>query len=117
VAFDGSSTPGGFLKCPIPVRVCAEQKLLTFCLLLWNYLQILKIFTETLHKIIFCVIGQFSSAGLLLAAGKMCNNKPVTGGFWHDFTESQAASSMQFKCENGCFRGFEAGYRKDFQHY
>jgi hypothetical protein len=24
-----SSTPGGFLKCPIPVRVCAEQPLCT----------------------------------------------------------------------------------------
>ncbi len=32
-----SSTPGGFLKCPIPVRVCAEQP--TTAMFSWWFLQ------------------------------------------------------------------------------
>jgi hypothetical protein len=50
----------------------------------------------------------FSSADLSLAAGTMCENE-VTGGFWYDFTESQAASCKHFRVKT-------AGYWKDFQN-
>jgi hypothetical protein len=47
-----------------------------------KYLLILKMFTEILPRIPFSVIGRtFSSANLSLAAGKMRQNKFVTGGF------------------------------------
>ncbi len=58
----------------------------------------------------------FSIADLSLAAGKMCTNSLVTGGFRCDFTESQAASCRHYQCQNCRFRFFEAGYEKDFQN-
>jgi hypothetical protein len=54
----------------------ALYKLLTFYLLLGNYLLILKMLTETFLKIPFSVIGRRSLV-LSLAAGKMCMNKLV----------------------------------------
>jgi hypothetical protein len=46
----------------------------------------------------------FSSADLLLAAGKMRENQLVTGGFRHwYFTESQAAYCKHFQCQNRRF--------------
>ncbi len=65
-------------------------------------------FIETLLRIPFSVIGwTFSSADLLLAAGK------VTGGFRYDFTELQAASCKHFLSQNRRFCVFEAGCWKD----
>jgi hypothetical protein len=58
----------------------------------------------------------FSSADLSLAAWKNAQEPTVTGGFRYDFTESQAASCKHFQCQNRRFRGFEAGYWKDFQN-
>jgi hypothetical protein len=52
----------------------------------------------------------FSSADLSLAAGKMRENKLVTGGFRYYFTESQAASCKHFPCQNRRFMVLEAGY-------
>jgi predicted nucleic-acid-binding Zn-ribbon protein len=57
----------------------------------------------------------FSSADLLLAAGKR-KNLLVTGGFRNDFTESQAASFYHFQCKNCSFKVFEARYWKHFQN-
>ncbi len=46
-------------------------------------------FTESLLRIPFSVIGQtFSSADLALAAGKMRKSLLLTGGFRYDFIES-----------------------------
>jgi hypothetical protein len=58
----------------------------------------------------------FSSADLLLAAGKMRKTLLVTFGFRDDFTESQPASCTHFQYRNRCFRVFEAGYWKDLQN-
>jgi hypothetical protein len=58
----------------------------------------------------------FSSAHLSLAAEKMVKNSLVTGGLRDDFTESKAATSKHFQCQNRRFRAFEAGYWKNIQN-
>jgi hypothetical protein len=57
----------------------------------------------------------FCSAELSLVAVKMRKSYLVTGSFWYDFTESQAASFKHFQGQNHHFGVFEAGYWKDFQ--
>ncbi len=43
-----SSTPGGFLKCPIPVRVCAEQDNDTMVLIIEQFLMFIILLTESM---------------------------------------------------------------------
>ena len=62
-------------------------QLLTFCFLLWNYLQILKMLTETLLKIPFSVIGRCSSSADLQWLKGRCARIYL----------SQAASGMIFQ--------------------
>jgi hypothetical protein len=70
-----------------------------------------------LEKISFlCYWSMLSSAVLSLAAEKMLQNKLVTGGFQHDFKESQPASCLHFQYQNHHFKVFEAGYWKHFQN-
>ncbi len=86
-------------------------QLLTFYLLLWHYLLILKKLSEILLRFPFSVIGQtFSSADTSLPAGK----RRGTGGFRYDFTESQAASCKHFKSWNSRFRVFKGTQYWDF---
>jgi hypothetical protein len=75
-------------------------------------LLILKMLTETLLIILLCDCSMLSSSSVnpSWAAGKMCKNTLVTGGFRYDFTESLAASFMHFKCQNRRFDVFEEGY-------
>jgi hypothetical protein len=61
---------------------------LTFCLLLLNYLLLLKMLTETSLIIPFSVI----QCRPLIGRRENAQNKLVTGDFRYDFTESQAAS-------------------------
>jgi hypothetical protein len=69
---------------------------------------------ETLLRILlFCDWSMISCADLLLAAGKIRKNALLTGSFRCDFTGSQVAFS---KCQNRCFKVFEAGHWKDFQN-
>jgi hypothetical protein len=46
----------------------------------------------------------------------MRKNQHATGGFWQDFTESQAASCKHFQRQNRRFSFFAVGYWKDFQN-
>jgi hypothetical protein len=90
--------------------------LLTFYLLLWNYLLILKMPTETLLRISFSVIGGCSLMSTSHWLQGKCARKLVTGGFRNDFTESQTAFCWHFQCQNRRFRVLEAGYWKYFQN-
>ncbi len=89
---------------------CSIQ-LLSFYLLLWIYLLILKMLTETLLRIPFSGIGRRS----LVPTSHWLQEK-CTGIYM-----SQAISNMilqnhrrHFQCQNRRFRIFEAGYWKDF---
>jgi hypothetical protein len=78
-------------------------------MLLCKDLVILKLLLKTLLRVLSSVIGRcslLSSVELSLAAGKMCENKLVSGGFKYDFTESQAVLSKPFQCQNRRFRVF-----------
>ncbi len=75
-------------------------KYLTFYLLFWNYLLILKMFIETLLIIPFSVIGRCSTVSTPhwlqgKCAGLICHRRLPR----FDFTESQAASCMHFQCQ------------------
>ncbi len=82
-------------------------------LLLWNYLLILKMLTETLFRFPFSVFGRCSLVPIshwLQKCASINLSQSATGMI----TESQAASCKHSKLPRS--RVFESGYWKDFQN-
>ncbi len=106
VSADGFQGLSKAFNCPI--------QLLTFNLVLWNYLLNFKMLTETSSEFP-SVIGRCLKYRPLIgyrenAQELTCHMRlPV----WFYFIESKAAFCKRFQCQNGRFRFFEAGYWND----
>ncbi len=90
-------------------------QLLTFYLLLWNHLLILKKANWNLSQnSLLCDWRMFPCADLSLAVGKMRKNELVASCM---ILQNHRRRSVCIKCQNCPFRVFEAGYMKDLSKF